>query len=118
MIPVPEILAQNEALILPLDIFVASRYTQPPQTMLGSTSLMLFALITKRCCNRITFRDQLNAEGRRRRDCRISRSALTSPTLSPFLYVLYSMSDQSMITMTGIDHVTFVAILQMLRKLC
>jgi len=55
----------------------------------------------------ITFRNRLTAEGRRRRQRRIPRSALQSPHLSAFAVMLGSGNDQSLITACGLDHRAF-----------
>jgi DDE superfamily endonuclease len=57
------------------------------------------------------FRNSLTAEGRRRRDRRIPRSALTSPANSAFERLYSSGNDQALITVTGFDHAAFRCLL-------
>ena len=53
------------------------------------------------------FTKRLNDEGRRRRDRRIPRVALQLPSMSTFVRLFASGSDQALITFTGFDHAAF-----------
>jgi DDE superfamily endonuclease len=55
----------------------------------------------------------LDEEGRRRRDRRIPRSALTSPSHSAFQRLYDSGNDQALITVTGFDHAAFNMLLSL-----
>jgi hypothetical protein len=55
----------------------------------------------------------LNDEGRRRRDRRIPRSALTVPSHSAFQRLYDSGNDQALITVTGFDHAAFTCLLSL-----
>jgi hypothetical protein len=65
--------------------------------------------------NDMRYRDRLNEEGRRIRDRRIPRSALTSPAHSAFERLYQSGNDQALITVTGFDHAAFNCLLTMFR---
>lgn len=58
------------------------------------------------------FRKRISAEARRRRDRRIRRRALQSPSMSTFAVLLGSGCDQSLITLTGFDHRAFNYLLE------
>ncbi|EGZ29799.1 hypothetical protein PHYSODRAFT_294792 [Phytophthora sojae] len=60
---------------------------------------------------RTAFQLRLDAEVRRRRDRRVTRQALVSPSMSPFVVLFNSGSNQSLITLTGFDHTTFAYLL-------
>jgi DDE superfamily endonuclease len=53
------------------------------------------------------YRSRLNEEGRRRRDRRIPRTALVSPSDSAFERLYFAGNDQALITATGFDHAAF-----------
>ena len=57
------------------------------------------------------FRQSLTATGRRRRDRRIKRISLTAPSMSPFTVLFGAGCDQSLITVTGLDHRAFCSLL-------
>lgn len=61
---------------------------------------------------RTPFQRRLDAEARRRRDRRIVRAALVSPSTSPFMKLFSSGDEQSLITLTGFDHASFAYILE------
>lgn len=63
------------------------------------------------------FNELLSEVGKNRRRRRVTRAALTSPTISPFVVLLNSQCDQSMITVTGFDHRTFVYLLRLFKPL-
>jgi hypothetical protein len=60
-----------------------------------------------------TFREQLVAEGRLRRDRRIPRAALHAPGDSAFDRLYNSGNDQALITVTGFDHRAFRSLLEL-----
>jgi len=53
---------------------------------------------------RLTFRNQISLEARRRRDHRIPRHALQHPSMSAFSVLYGSGSDQALLTLCGFDH--------------
>ena len=57
------------------------------------------------------FRQKLSAEGKRRRDRRIRRRALRNPEQSAWRHLYQSGCDQSLITLTGLDHEAFAKLL-------
>jgi hypothetical protein len=61
----------------------------------------------------LSFRQRLNAEGRKRRDRRIPRIALLNPERSPWQKLYMSCNDQALITVTGYDHHAFKSSLSM-----
>ena len=102
----------------------ASRRTDcvTPFTVLSQATKMsnlLLVLLLQRAKRQrtITFRHRLNAEGRRRRDRRITRSALQHPFTSPFAVLFGSGCDQSLITFCGFDHACFRYLLPLFEPL-
>ena len=80
--------------------------------MPSTTTLLLFLLTRQKSQRaRLTFRDNLSLRARCRRDRRITRRALQQPTLLPFTFLFHSTCDQSLITLTGVDHRSFVYML-------
>ncbi|CAB9513917.1 expressed unknown protein [Seminavis robusta] len=72
--------------------------------MMAAASLML---------QNSSFRQNLDDEGRSRRQRVLPRSALLSPNASPWEAVYHSGSDQAMITITGYDNRAFRALLEL-----
>lgn len=77
------------------------------------TTALLALLLNNRRNQQIAFRHRLSLEGRRRRDRRMRRRALQSPSLSTFAVVLGSGCDQSLITLTGFDNRAFQFLLRL-----
>ncbi|CDF36841.1 unnamed protein product [Chondrus crispus] len=74
--------------------------------------LFLLLIQSQRRKQAITFRQKLSAEGRKRRDRRISRAALQHPSMSTFSVLYGSGCDRSLITLTGLDHHAFRRLLE------
>lgn len=79
--------------------------------------MILLHLLHKRRQRRLTeasktFRERISLDGRRRRDRRVTRNALQQPKMSPFAFLFGSGSDQSLISLTGLDYKAFHYILQ------
>lgn len=70
-------------------------------------TLMKALLICHRRRRNGGIRYLLDAEGRHRRDHRVPRVALQSPTMSALFTLFGSRSDQALITMTGFHHRSF-----------
>lgn len=64
-----------------------------------------------------TFRQRLTSEGRRRRDHRVPRIALQSPSMAAFATLFELGSDQALITVTDIDHIAFRYLLRPFQEL-
>lgn len=77
-----------------------------------TTALLVAAKLSDERKTSQRFRDRLIAEGRRRRDKRIPRIALQSPTMSAWRTLFGSGSEQAMISMTGFDHHAFRHVLE------
>ena len=72
-----------------------------------STPLLFLLLQREKRQRIITLRHRLNAEGRTRRDRRITRSALKHPSTYPLAVLFGSGCDQSLITFCGFDQASF-----------
>ncbi len=57
--------------------------------------------------NATSFRSMLSPEGRSRRDGRIPCIALLDPNVSPWIRLYMSRSESAMITLTGLDYLSF-----------
>jgi len=68
---------------------------------------LLFLVVNERK----KWKDYLTMEGIWRRDHRIPRIALVSPSKSPWSQLYSSLNDQTLITMTGYDHAAFESLL-------
>ena len=61
---------------------------------------------------RLSFRQLLTKEGRKRRERSLPRNALPNPIQAPWETVFQSNDDSALITVTGMDHEAFGELLQ------
>lgn len=79
--------------------------------MINLKLVLLACIVHRQLRPKLTFKDGLSISAARRRDRRVTRRALPSPSMAPFHVLLMSTCDQSLITVTGVDHATFVYLL-------
>lgn len=65
----------------------------------------------------LTWREQLNEDGRARRERHIPRESLLPPDKSPWSRLYHSKNDSALITITGFDHETFQWLLELFTPL-